>query len=104
MQKAREIGYPRGRPDFRIPDFWTLDPRSKVWSEIPINGTNGISPPSRYFHGWTGTGTTVYLFGGQSFDAEGTALGPTLNDLWAFSTPSATWTQLAAGLTLDPKL
>jgi len=52
---------------------------------------NGSWPSSRADHGLTGAGSKLYLFGGWYS-------GGYLNDLWAFSTATSTWAQLASGV------
>ena len=49
----------------------------------------GSWPSVRYGHALTGAGSTLYLFGGHS--------GEYLRDLWAFSTATSTWAELASG-------
>jgi N-acetylneuraminic acid mutarotase len=72
--------------------MWSFNPHSSQWTEIPVNGN---WPSSRYLHGLTGAGSRLYLFGGYS--GVGGYSGGHLNDLWAFSTATSTWAQLAAG-------
>ena len=53
---------------------------------------NGIWPSLRFFHGLTGAGSKLYLFGGYAGSPAGQ-----VNDLWAFSATTSTWAQLASG-------
>jgi hypothetical protein len=79
-----------------VGDLWSLDPQSKVWTEIEISGT---WPEARSWHGWTGAGSTLYLLGGGS-EYSGGDSGYTeeaKEDMWAFSTTTSTWAQLASG-------
>ena len=62
--------------------MWSLDPQSKVWTEIEISG---MSPPGQKnpWYDWGGAGSTLYL---STFES----------GFWAFSTTTSTWAQLAA--------
>jgi len=75
-------------------DLWSLDPETNVWTEII---KTGAWPSSRLSHGWTSSGSTLYLFGGhQNFESTPAVLSvrvDPMNDLWAFSTHTATWTE-----------
>ena len=53
---------------------------------------NGFWPSLRFFHGLTGAGSKLYLFGGYAGSPNGQ-----VNDLWAFSATTSTWAQLASG-------
>ena len=70
-------------------DLWSLNPHSSKWTEFPVNGG---WPSGRVQHGLTGTGSKLYLFGGYSHARRGS-----LGDLWAFTTATSSWAQLAAG-------
>ena len=72
-------------------NLWSLDPESKAWTEIEISG---MRPPATSHDaggdGWTGDGSTLYLLPVVWFFEDD-------NHLWAFSTTTSTWAQLAAG-------
>ena len=76
-------------------DLWSLDPESKVWTEVETSGmwpsAVGRARLDRRWgrYGWTGAGSTLYLIGQL-------AVGDNVQ-LWAFSTTNSTWAQLAAG-------
>ena len=78
-----------------LTDLWSLDPQSTVWTEVQIGGNDLNRPQSRQFHGFTGSGSTLYLFGGRADFLNHDGLG----DLWAIETSTKIWVQLAAGPT-----
>jgi N-acetylneuraminic acid mutarotase len=72
-------------------DLWQLSPESTGWR---LMSTSSEAPAARaYATSWTDATGDLWLFGGQSRDANGTAY--VLNDLWKFSVASGQWTRVS---------
>ncbi len=106
------LGYDAQKGNGYLNDLWKYNPSTGKWAWMSGSNTKGKMgaygtpsaanvPQARYLgSGWVDGGGNLWLFGGQSFDANGYTTDA-LNDLWVFYPSTQSWAWMAGSSTVS---